>query len=256
MRKLLISTLLILSLSSIAWSSPLERWHLWLAQHYAQQQQYTKAITEYKNIEQPSDQVLYNLGNLLYRKKKYAEAISQYMQIQAPSLMHQRYHNIGNCLMALGETASAARFYHNALKFAKHPDTLFNLTLVQKKLKQEEDEAKKRELKESNETREFRDGSNLIDRYKEDNGTADLKDAKTPSEIIKKINSIHAVQEIEGGKIETPTPTEENSSKKSITQESDRYEAQRWEYFFKKRTLKTLLIPLKIEGISHDKNPY
>ncbi len=257
MRKLLISTLLMLSLSSIAWSSPLERWHLWLAQHYAQQQQYAKARAQYEKIENPSDRVRYNLGNLLYREKKYTEAISQYMQIQAPALMHQRYHNIGNCLVALGETSSATRFYRNALKFSKHPDTLFNLTLVQRQLMQEEEEAKKRELKESNETRQFRDGSNLIDRYKEDNGTADLKDAKTPSEIIKKINSVSALQEGEGGKIETPaTTTEENSSKKSIKQESDRYEAQQWKYFFKKRTLKTLLIPLETKGISHDKNPY
>ncbi len=260
MRNLLVSTLLMLSLSSIAWSSPLERWHLWMAQHYAQQQQYAKARAQYEKIENPSDRVRYNLGNLLYREKKYAKAISQYMQIQSPALMHQRYHNIGNCLVALGETASAAKFYRNALKFAKHPDTLFNLTLVQRRLKEEE-EAKKRELKESNETREFRDGSNLIDRYKEDNGTADLKDAKTPSEIIKKINSVRAAQEGEGGKIEIPTPTEVNSSKKSIKQENDRYEAQQWAYFFKKRTLKTLLIPLetpelKSKGISHDKNPY
>ena len=256
MSKLLVSILLMLSLSSIAWSSPLDHWHLWLAQHYTQQQQYAKAIIEYENIAHPSDRVRYNLGNLFYREKKYAEAISQYMQIQTPALMHQRYHNIGNCLVALGETASAARFYRNALKFSKHPDTLFNLILVQKQLKQEQEEDRKRQLKESNETREFRNGSNLIDRYKEDNGTADLKDAKTPSEIIKKINSVHTVQEIEGGKIETPTPTEENSSKKSIKQESDNYEAQQWAYFFKKRTLKTLLIPLETKGASHDKNPY
>jgi len=256
MKKLLVSTLLILSLSSTAWGGLTESWHLWLAQHYAQQQQYAKARVEYEKIENPSDRVHYNLGNLLYREKKYTEAISQYMQIQAPSLMHQRYHNIGNCLVALKETASAARFYRNALKFAKHPATLFNLTLVQKRLKQEEEEAKKREPKESNETREFRDGSNLIDRYKEDNGTADLKDAKTPSVIIKKINSVSALQEGEGGKIETPTPIEVNSSKKSIKQESDRYEAKQWAYFFKKRTLKTLLIPLETKGTSHDKNPY
>ena len=114
----------ILSLGSMSWGGSIETWHLFLAQYYTQQQQYSKARYQYEKIEDQSDTVHYNLGNLFYREKHYTEAISQYMQIQTPALMHQRYHNIGNCLMALGEIASAARFYRNALKFAKHPATL------------------------------------------------------------------------------------------------------------------------------------
>ena len=252
-----ISIGVILSLGSIAWGGPIETWHLFLAQHYTQQQQYPKARYQYEKIEDQSDSIHYNLGNLFYHEKRYAEAISQYMQIQTPALMHQRYHNIGNCLMGLGETASAARFYRNALKFAKHPSTLSNLKLAQTRLKQEVKEAEESARKESNETRQFRDGSNLIDRYKEDNGTADLKDAKPPKVIIKKINSVSTVQVSEGGKIESPTPQENNRSTQKMKQsETDRYEAQQWEYFFEKRSLKTLLIPLETKGPSHDQNPY
>jgi len=252
-----ISIGIILSLGSMAWGGPIETWHLYLAQYYTQQQQYPQARYEYEKIENQSDTVHYNLGNLFYREKRYTEAISQYMQIQMPALMHQRYHNIGNCLMALGETASAARFYRNALKFVRHPATLSNLKLARTRLKQEAKEAKERAGKESNETRQFRDGSKRINRYKEDNGTADLKDAKTPKHIIKKINSVSTEQISEGGKIESPTPQENNSStKKMKPSETDRYEAQQWEYFFEKRSLKTLLIPLETKGSSHDKNPY
>jgi len=246
----------LLSLASISWGGPIEAWHLMLAQHYTQQKQYSKALKAYEGIAVQSDSIHYNLGNILYHQQHYAEAISQYMQIQSPALMHQRYHNIGNCLMKMGEIASAVRFYRNALKFVRHPDTLFNLSLARKRLKKEAEEAEAEARKAANETLEFREGNNSIDRYKEDNGTTNLKDAKSPKEIVKKINSATAVQAGEGGKLEKLLSQDNNHSTQTKQQQIDSYEAQRWKYFFKKRSLKTLLIPLETKGESHDKNPY
>jgi len=245
------------SLGTVAWGGPLETWHLFWAQHYMQQKQYSKARQHYEKLTNPSDTVHYNLGNLLYRQKHYTEAISQYMQIQTASLMHQRYHNIGNCLIALGEVRSAARFYRNALKFAKHPSTLANLNRTLSLLKKQEEQEEEMKRKESSETREFRDGSSMIDRYKEDNGTALLKDAKRAKIIVKKVNTVVSRETDEGGKIETVLQKDRNGSLPQAKGGTfDRYEARHWEYFFKKKPLKTLLIPLETKGKSYDQNPY
>lgn len=252
-------TLLILC-SGILLASPLDTWHLYRAQQYTQQQQYSKARAEYVQVKPQTDKLRYNQGNLLYREKQYAQAITAYTQIDTPALMHAKFHNIGNCLMHLGETATAIVFYRNALKFLNHPDTQQNLTLAQTRLAEEIKKEKERELKESRVTLTFRDGFNLIDRFKEDNGTADLKDAKTPKNPLKRINSTATTLTRDSSIIETNSSRENNSSQEQNStqksQQPDTYSAQFWKSFFHKRPLKTLLIPLNTQGVSRDQNTY
>lgn len=249
--------ILSLLLSSIALADPIQAWRLTLARYYSQHGQASQARAAYEKITPKNDHIHYNLGNLLYQEQAYQEAISHYAQISTPELMHPKYHNIANCLMKLGETATAIVYYQNALKFASHPNTRFNLTLAQALLAQKAKEAKEKELRDSNETRAFRDGAHMIDRYKEDNGTADLKDAKDPTTIHKKINTSKAAQHSTGGKVEILHDAEHNVTIQEQDQASvDSYEAQRWEQYFRHRTPKTLLIPLETQGALHDQNPY
>lgn len=248
---------MLILLSAFLQADPVDTWHLLMAQHYTAQKQYREAGGHYEKVSHQADALHYNLGNIYTHEKRYREAIAQYILIHTPQLLHQKFHNIANCLMALGETASAVKFYRNALKFSRHPDTLFNLKLAEALLKEEEKKEKEKDLKESNETLAFRDGSNKIDRFKEDNGTDDLKDAKTPKTIEKKRNSSAAGYTGENGEIDTTVPPEQNSSiKQQNTQLSDSYEAQYWENFFQNLSLKTLLIPLETKRSSHDQNPY
>ena len=246
-----------LLLGNLTYAGPIQTWHLTLAQRYVQQKHYAQALAHYEKIEPKNDTIHYNMANLFYHEKHYQEAISHYTQITSSSLMHQKFHNIANCLMQLGETASALKFYHNALKFGQHPDTIFNLKLAESILKQEEKEEKEKIRRESNEILAFREGNNKINRFKEDNGTDDLKDAKAPKEIIRKYNSTGTVQSREGGKIDFIPFKEENTSiKQQDPNLHENYVAQRWEQYFQKRSLKTLLIPLQTQGASHDQNPY
>lgn len=241
--------------SVFVWGGWLDSWHIYKAKQYTKHGEYAKAIKSYNQIEAPSDEVHYNLANTLYRQGSYAQAVAQYIQMQNPLLSHQKLHNIANCMIKLEEVESAVKFYQAALKFDRHPNTIANLKLAKNILKEEE-EKRKMELKESRVDMEFRDGVNEIHRYKEDNGTANLKDAKIPKEVDKYLNLSLDAQRRELSKIDTNQTRDKLPKAKSKTLNPDIYQVRVWQNFFENRKLKSLLVPLPNKGELNDKNPY
>lgn len=85
-------------------------------------------------------QASYNLGNTIYKNKKYGEAISNYkIAAQAAknnAQKHKAFHNLGNAYMQDKNYKLAVASYKNALKAdSKDEKTRYNLALAKKLLK-------------------------------------------------------------------------------------------------------------------------
>ena len=81
----------------------------------------------------------YNLGNTIYKNKKYAEAISNFKNAaliaNTSAQKHKAYHNLGNAYMQDKNYKLAVASYKNALKAnAKDEKTRYNLALAKKLL--------------------------------------------------------------------------------------------------------------------------
>lgn len=228
-----------------------------LADHNYQRNRYEKALNYYSQISDPSQAEIYNMANTLYKSGRYKEAIAQYIQVQKPSLQYKKFHNIGNCFVALGEYKKAIIFYKNALKFGFSKATLKNLKLATKRYIKQKEEADKYAKKQAKEEIKFRKGHKKTNRFNDNNGTSKIKEAPDPKKIQKKHNN-------------TPQATKKGStligeSKNHIikakiisdnSKDIDKYLEEKWEIILNKQRLKTLLIPLNVSGEDYDKNSY
>ena len=94
-------------------------------------------IAKEKTQEQQAE---YNLGNTIYKHKKYGEAITNYKnatQTAKNNLQkHKAFHNLGNAYMQDKNYKLAVASYKNALKAnSKDEKTRYNLALAKKLLK-------------------------------------------------------------------------------------------------------------------------
>jgi Ca-activated chloride channel family protein len=94
-------------------------------------------IAKEKTQEQQAE---YNLGNTIYKNKKYGEAITNYKnaaQTTKNNLQkHKAFHNLGNAYMQDKNYKLAVASYKNALKAnSKDEKTRYNLALAKKLLK-------------------------------------------------------------------------------------------------------------------------
>jgi Ca-activated chloride channel family protein len=104
-------------------------------------QQKEKQLRTIKAKEKTQEQQAeYNLGNTIYKNKKYGEAITNYKnaaQTAKNNLQkHKAFHNLGNAYMQDKNYKLAVASYKNALKAnSKDEKTRYNLALAKKLLK-------------------------------------------------------------------------------------------------------------------------
>ncbi len=105
--------------------------------------QYDEALKVYRDaqLESPeSPQLHYNIGNALYRKRKFQEAAEEYqkaLRSDQPLLQEQTYYNLGNSAYRQGKLTDAIQFYKKALQLKPDDmDAKYNLEFVRKKLKE------------------------------------------------------------------------------------------------------------------------
>lgn len=105
---------------------------------------YRRALQKNKN----SFTANFNLGNALYRQKKYSNALEQYNNAVAidkkdKMKLANAYHNIGNSLLNDKKIEESISAYKNALKAnSKADDTRFNLAYAQELLKKDKNQDK------------------------------------------------------------------------------------------------------------------
>jgi Ca-activated chloride channel family protein len=119
-------------------------------------------------------QAEYNLGNTIYKNKKYIEAITNYKNAAQTAKnnvqKHKAFHNLGNAYMQDKNYKSAVESYKNALKAnAKDEKTRYNLALAKKLLKKYPPKPNPKKKKKDKE-----------DKKKNDKDKSKNKDKKTP----------------------------------------------------------------------------
>ena len=93
----------------------------------------------FKSPEDPK--ISYNLGNVLYRRRKYSEAIREFERAATgkldENLKADALHNIGNAHFRTGSYQDSMMAYTRSLEMREDPQTRFNLEQARKLIEQQ-----------------------------------------------------------------------------------------------------------------------
>ena len=129
-------------------------------------QQKEKQLRTIKAKEKTQEQQAeYNLGNTIYKNKKYGEVITNYKNaalIAKNNLQkHKAFHNLGNAYMQDKNYKLAVSSYKNALKAnSKDEKTRYNLALAKKLLKKYPPKPNPKKNKKDKENKQQKDKKN------------------------------------------------------------------------------------------------
>ncbi len=149
----------------------------------------------------------YNLGNTIYKNKKYSEAITNYKNASELAKTdiekHKAFHNLGNAYMQDKNYKSAVDAYKNALKAnSKDEQTRYNLALAKEMLKKYPPKPKpknknkdKKDDKEKGKNKEDKEkkgeGENKKDKEKKgDKEKRDRENKKKPSANKQRMDNV------------------------------------------------------------------
>lgn len=126
---------------------------------------YRKAMEE-KNIDKIAG---FNLGDALYRQKKFEEAGKQFEASASTDAVKanaaKAYHNLGNSLLQEGKIEESINAYKDALR--RNPsdlDTKYNLSYAQMMKKKQEQQKDKNDKGDKNDKNENKDKNNQNDK--------------------------------------------------------------------------------------------
>jgi len=114
--------------------------------------QYEEALGAYRDaqLEAPeSPQLHFNIGNVLYKQKKYEEAQEEYLMAlstEDAQLQSQIFYNVGNCQYRLDKLVESIDSYKKSLEI--NPDDIdakYNLEFVRNKLKEMAEQQKQQQ---------------------------------------------------------------------------------------------------------------
>lgn len=115
-----------------------------------QQQKYAEAEASYRqSVEKTKESVAgnFNLGDALYKQKKFDNAAQKFTEIATTSankaVKAQAYHNLGNSLLESKKLEESIEAYKKSLiNNPKDDQTRYNLAYAQEKLKQQQQQNK------------------------------------------------------------------------------------------------------------------
>ena len=141
---------------------------------------YSKAEVSYrKAIEKnpESFDAAFNLGDALYKQKKFEEASNQFQALASnekdKQKLAQTYHNLGNSLLQSNKLEESIEAYKNALRNnPKDMKTKYNLAFAQDKLKKQQQQKKQNKDQKDNKDKQNKDKQNQ-DKNKQDKNKQD-----------------------------------------------------------------------------------
>ena len=129
----------------------------------------------------------YNLGNTIYKNKKYSEAITNFKNVselaKTNAEKHKAFHNLGNAYMQDKNYKSAVESYKKALKAdSKDEKTRYNLALAKKMLEKNppkpKPKNKNKDKKDDQKNKDQENKDNKDKQNKDKNGDKNKKDGK------------------------------------------------------------------------------
>ena len=123
------------------------------------EQKYEQAANHYEEALKINPNALepnFNLGNTYYRQNEWDKSIEQQnhyllLEKENPQKLASGWHNIGNALLHKKDLEKSMEAYKNALRMNPEDDeTRYNLAVVQKMIKDNEEEQEQEEQQEQN----------------------------------------------------------------------------------------------------------
>ena len=148
---------------------------------------YEKAAKEFAKIasQKETPQSYYDLGNALYKAKKYKAAIKAYNKVQTQDreLEFRKLHNLGNSYFQLKNYKKAIEMYEKALHLKQDKDTKFNLELAKKMLKkqQQKKQNKKQQKQQKQKNKKKQQKGKQNKKNQKQNATKQKKEQKQKS---------------------------------------------------------------------------
>lgn len=121
-------------------------------------QDFEKAEVEYRKAldkEAESYEAAFNLGDALYKQKKYDEALQQFVNLAKqetnPEKLGELYHNIGNTLLSMEKIDESIEAYKESLRNRPgSEETKYNLEFARHKKQQNQQDQNKDQNKDRN----------------------------------------------------------------------------------------------------------
>ena len=138
------------------------------ANQFYKDKNYADASNEYRKLPN-TPQSFYNLGDALYKEKKYQEALDTYSKVvtEDTELERKKLHNMGNSYVKLNDLQKAKEFYEKSLKIKEDKETRENLDIVNKELEKQKEQ--NQQQNKDNKDNKNQDNKNKQDEQKENN---------------------------------------------------------------------------------------
>lgn len=128
-------------------------------------QDFEKAEVEYrKALDKKADsfEAAFNLGDALYKQKKYDEALRQFSALAEQETDKERlgelYHNIGNTLLAMQKTGESIEAYKESLRNRpESEETKYNLEYARLKQQQDQQNQNNKDNQDNKDNKENKD---------------------------------------------------------------------------------------------------
>lgn len=230
----------LLSISISLYATPFDYFYLYKADSLTKEGKISDALYYYNQVKNKTDEIHYNIGNLLYKEKNYEKAIDVYKKIRDDKLKYQTLHNLGNSYAKFGRVDDAIISYQKALLIKKDKDTLFNLELLKKKK-----EENNKDTNTTNSQDENNDSKNETKNNKKTDGENKNKEDSDKQEDLKNIN-----QQLKEDKIQKRN----GQTQVKKTGELSDLEEKKWSQMLENREIKTFTVPISNNGEKNEQN--
>lgn len=230
--------------SGSVWAQKAERKNIREGNKFYGEEKYTEAEIAYRKsleVNPRSTEGTYNLGNALYKQKKFPEAAEQYQLIagqsekmketsEEKSRLAAMYHNVGNIGMQSKEYAKSVEAYKQSLRLnPKDDETRYNLALAQKLLHDQQQQQNQDQNKDQNEDK--KEDQNKQDQkqqdqqqQQDDNKQNKTQEQQQPNEQMSQDNA----QQILDAFLQDEKNTQEKVKKAQAQQQQRRRTEKEW----------------------------
>ena len=163
-------------------------------------QDFEKAEVEYRKAvdkKEDSFEAAFNIGDALYKQKKYDEALKQFSQLAEKEKDKERlgkiYHNIGNTLLAMQKTGESIEAYKESLRNnPKSEATKYNLEYARQQQNKDQQNKDQQNKDQQNKDQQNKDQQNKDQQNKDQqNKDQQNKDQQNKDQQNKEIGRAH-----------------------------------------------------------------
>lgn len=220
-----------------------ERKHVREGNELYTNEKYTESEIEYRKsleVNPRSIEGTFNLGNALYKQKKYPEAAEQYQLLagQAERLkekpegiqrLSQIYHNMGNIFMQQKKYPNSIKMYKESLRLNPTDDeTRYNLALAQKLLKdQQKKDQSNKDNKDKKKDQDKKDQKNKQQQKKNQDDKKQNKTQEKPQQQKQQMSKDNAQQMLDAF-LQDEKNTQEKVKKAKMKRQQRRKTEKQW----------------------------